>query len=193
MRFLVVTIISLVLFSVDALAQHAYFPLKKGAEMEYELGAAFRSPNNTGYSIRMKVMEESQTIGEHDYIVVESRMGENEENEVVEHIYFRSDQDGNLVSTLNDGAGETVALPADEELGKGTDWEIRVGAYTFLYEVVEMDGKIKTPNGNYKNCMVVEQRMESYTIKSYYQKNVGMVATTALVNGEELLQQYIVE
>jgi len=58
-------------------------------------------------------------------------------------------------------------------------------------KVLDLNATITTPTTTHSNCLMVEVAASESTTRVYYQKNIGMVATTMIMDGSEKIFIYL--
>ena len=60
-----------------------------------------------------------------------------------------------------------------------------------MTKVVDLDGTIKTPISIYTDCLIIETTENQTIYRTYYKKNIGMIATTIVKDKKEMIFIYL--
>jgi hypothetical protein len=188
--FLLPLILFLTGFSNYIYCQSNYYPLEKGQVFTFAFGDDFNN-GDSGLRSKIEFLESTTTINGKEYFVSQNSFGKDGNFTVVGKFYTRIGQNGSIyVLDSEDSSKESLTL--DQPLSVGKSWEQSNMGTNTTVKVVDMNGSIKTPNKTYSNCLVLESIEQGNTYRSYFQKDVGSVAITMVVGGEEKVFTYLV-
>ena len=182
---------SMIVFCVvlnASFAQSDYFPVDKGTEWTYAFGAEiYAGTPYEDYISEVKILDVSETIDGKEYFVSETSMGSADGDKTVIQSYFRFGDDGSLRTKVDKNSKELVSLNKTPKIG-----DTHASQQGGTSKVVDLNASIKTPLKTYNNCLVVEINENQTITRAYYQKDLGMVATTMLIEGSEKIFMYMV-
>ena len=139
----------------------------------------------------MKVKESTHKINGKDYIVFSNSYGSNGGFKFVNDSYVRVGEEGDIFMLNENKIGESISMK--KEIKLGDSWPSNKGGVTTTLTVVALDGEINTPHKTYSNCLVLEGQERDMITRSFFQENIGMVATTLEMEGEEKVFIYLIE
>ncbi|MEL6562709.1 MAG: hypothetical protein AAFQ94_31360 [Bacteroidota bacterium] len=175
-------------------AQSEYLMMEKGKVFKYKYGNVY-GPGlvDEGTILKVEVLNATKTIEGKEYLTVQSSTGSDGNFSVDLTSYTRVSGNGSVYTRLEDEINkETVMLRAP--LKVGDSWEEKgFGGETASKKIIGFDGSITTPTATYSDCLVLETQQNGTQSKSYFKKNIGMVATTVTMGGEEKLFIYLLE
>jgi hypothetical protein len=171
----------------SAVRSSDYFPLEVGAEWTYRyVSVEGDTDEPTVYTSTVK--NNNFSFKGNSYLTLEQKY-KNTEGSMDITIHMRRGSDGStymyMPQLLDD---EVVAMPA--EVAVGDTWQVEMAGSLV---VVGLAAEVETPARTYTNCLVVKTNVGSEedptTMKTYYAKGIGAVAT--FMNGS--LQYYFVK
>lgn len=175
-------------------AQSEYLMMEKGKVFKYKYGNVYSAGQvNEDMIVKIDVLNTTKMIGGKEYLTVQSSTGSDGNFSVIMTSYTRFANDGTVYTILEDEMDkETVMLKAP--LKVGDFWEDKgYGGETSSKKILGFNGSITTPTATYSDCLVLETKENGALSKSYFKKNVGMVATTVTVGGTEKIFIYLLE
>ncbi|MEL6536992.1 MAG: hypothetical protein AAFQ98_16340 [Bacteroidota bacterium] len=186
MRYLLLsTLVLLLSISGNAFAQSPYFPLEKGRVQVFRYSETF-SQGNPDLRVTMKTLEETERIDGEDYFIVEtSAMG------VTTSGFLREGKNGGVISRENAESSDHLFLDAPYEVGKS--WQQALQAQVATATIIDTRATLKVSDQTYTDCLVVETVGTEYTLRTYFQKDIGMVANGMVVEGQEMIMMYLIE
>ena len=144
-----------------------YSPLVKGTKMYFEM-------ENASYT--NEILEETVQLDGHEYF--QSKTKYSWGKEVIN--LLRLDEHGNELYLDPISNTESINFPATPELG--FSWVSTDGAWK--YEVFKIGETLRTPNKNYKDCLVIKAQQLTGRDKeklglyfNYYMDNIGYVGS----------------
>lgn len=168
-------------------AQLDYFPVDKGTQWTYAFGTdLYGGTPFENYTSEIRILDAVETIDGTEYFVSESATGNSDSEKTVIRSYFRFADDGSLISKVDKNAPEVVSMKKNPKVGD--TYPSQQGGTS---KVVDLNASIATPVKTYNNCLMIEIEENQTTSRAYYQKNVGMVATTIIADGTEKLFIYL--
>lgn len=180
---ILVTILSFLL-SPLLLAQ-SYFPLEKGSSTTFQYTEMFSRQGLT--SMVMRVGEEEKIINGQSYLEIITEMSSGGNSGFSNSSFVRITDEGLVGLPTASSQKEELMMPAEFEVGKS--WNTTQGKV----EIVQLDGNITTPNGEYADCLVLKTSVEGGGTLSYYQKETGLVAMGMNQGGMFTLMAFLVE
>ncbi|HAP61859.1 MAG TPA: hypothetical protein DCR93_20955 [Cytophagales bacterium] len=169
-----------------ATAQSPYYPLEKGQVTFFRYGDAFNQGNQQ-LTMKIQVQDETEQIGGNEYLVMETSYGSPGSYQLASKVYARA-TGGGVVSMENVEAEEQVLLEGPYTVGK--TWQQVSDGQTSTLKIVAIQGTLETPAETLTQCLVVESTSERTTGRSYYQRGMGLVAITLIVEGKEQVLVY---
>lgn len=168
--------------------QSKFFPLTKGTTWVYSFGKEiYGGTPYEYYTNKVKILDITETIGGIEYFVSETSTGSGNDNRTTITTYFRFGKDGSIISKSDKTAKELVAMKKDPNVGD--TYESRQGGTS---KVINLNASIKTENKTYTGCLLIETIENQTIFRTYYQKHIGMVATTIVSDGKERIFTYLV-
>lgn len=172
-------------------AQSSYFPLNKGAVFTYAYGSELYQGAYDDKRIKVSILSTTKIIDGKEYFISETSTGSDKSYSTLTTSYVRIGTDGSILATQDVGEQEYTTIQASPKVGN--TWPSKNGKLTCITRVVNLDGTIKTANKTFTNCLVLEQKTEDgRTMKSYFKEDLGMVATTIIMDGSEKIFIYLV-
>ena len=188
MKTLTSTFLLLAIWSYSY-GQSPYFPVEKGTTQTYAYGSEmYAGTPYEDYTVKVRVLNDTQMIDGKEYLVSESAMGGKSGDPLVTTTYMRVGDDGTIYGKTDKEAAEEVFMKENPAVGDSF-----VSQSGGLTKVTDMSGSIETPTDAYSDCLVVESEENGMMLKSYFQKNVGLIATTMVDEGNEKIFFYLIE
>jgi len=163
----------------EAMKVGDYFPIRDNVEYVYEgAGNEYASYNVfTEYTSSDKVQQRVDNGGSVLARVLEVKDGKLTRLLFKGETYYRE----NLLNTTDN----KTEILLSEPLEKGNSWELAEGS---TRTITSLDEEVTTPLGSYKAIKVVTENPDQpgQTTTDYYAKDVGLVKTVFLTNGEEI-------
>lgn len=171
--------------------QSSYFPFEKGSSFTYAYGSELYQGTYDHMRIKVETLNNTKMIDGKEYFITETSTGSDDNFSKISTSYVRTAKDGSVFTIQAEGEKEYLSIQAMPKVGD--KWASKNGKISTTTLVTETNGNIKTDNKTYTDCLVLEQKSEDGTVtKSYFQKNVGMVATTLVVEGSEKIFIHLV-
>ncbi|MEQ8713400.1 MAG: hypothetical protein RIC80_10300 [Cyclobacteriaceae bacterium] len=167
------------------LVAQSYFPLEKGSETTFQYTEMFSRQGLT--SMVMRVGEDEKMINGQSYLEIITEMSSSGNSGFSNSSFVRMTDEG-LVG-LPTAAIQKEELMMPNEFEAGQSWTTSQGKI----EIVQTDGNITTPNGNYTDCLVLKTIVAGGGTLSYYQDGIGLVAMGMEQGGKFSLMAYLVE
>lgn len=168
--------------------QSSYFPVEKGMSWTYAYGAEiYGGTPYEDYTCDVTILDSNEVFDGKEYYISEASMGSGEGDNTEIRTYFRIGNDGSLISKVDEKTEEFVSMSKTPKVGDV--YGSQQGGST---KVLDLDATIKTPTTTYTDCLLMEISDDQTTTRVYYQKNIGMVATTLVAEGSEKLFIYLV-
>ncbi len=190
MRKLLIVFIS-ILFTGYGFAQNAYYPLKKGKTWIYQYSDDFISAS--GSQSRIKILEEEEIIEGKRYYVLQTAIGDENQFDVLQTSYLRNGENGLVYGLANAKMAKEHVLIAEGPLVKGKSWTAEADGQKSSSVISGTNEKLITPEKTFNHCLVIETEMGDAKIRSYFQKGVGLVASTLMLPEGEKLMQYLIK
>lgn len=169
-------------------SQSSYFPLKKGMKLTYAYGKEIYGgtpyENNT---VEIEILNDTKIIDGKEYFISKNTSGSMEGDKTVIKSYFRFGNDGSLISKSDENTEELVVMQKTPTVGYTSPSQ---GGGTS--KVIDLNATIKTPIKTYTNCLIIEFNENQTITRAYYQKDIGMVATTIVSDGSEKIFIYLI-
>jgi len=176
--------------TINVISQSDYYPVEAGKTLVYKYGAElYAGTPYVDYKCEVKILEETEIINGKEYRVSTSKTGVESGTPTVIKSYFRYDDDGNLLTLADKNAEERIALTSSPKVGDVLSNDQDEEKVT----ITSLTASIETPAGVYSDCMLMEVASQEMQMRMYYQKNVGLVASAMMVEGEEKIFTYLVK
>lgn len=183
---------TLVLLWNTSHAQADYFPIEKGQTLTYAYGKELYQGAYDKMRIKVRVLDEEKTIEGEEYFVSETSTGSGDQYSVISTMFIRISDKGDVIVREKADAEESVMLKAFPTAGD--TWTGISNNLLTKMKVVDEKGSITTAGKTFDNCLVVEQLSENgTTMRSYFKKGKGIVATSVITEGSEKVFIYLVE
>ncbi|NRB61721.1 MAG: hypothetical protein HRU40_01600 [Saprospiraceae bacterium] len=183
-----ILIIALVLIWNYSNGQSDYFPVEKGKTWTYAFGAEiYKGTPYENYQSEVKILEDTETINGTTYFIAQNATGDPKGNKTTLISYFRFSDDGSLISKNSKNSEELIIMKKTPQVGD--TYRSQNGGTS---KVIDTNATLKTPESTYDNCLMLEIKEEQSTLRSYYQKNIGMIATTIIQNNTEKIFIYLI-
>ena len=177
----------LILIGTYSNAQSSYFPLTPGTTLSYAFGSEiYGGTPYENYKSEVTIAETTETIDGKEYFISENRTGNTKGDQTVIRTYFRYRTDGSLVSKTDKTTEEIVVMNSTPKVG-----DTHSSQNNGITKVIDLKGTIKTPISTYSDCLVIEIIENQTTLRSYYKKNIGMIATTMVKDEKEMFFIYL--
>jgi asparagine N-glycosylation enzyme membrane subunit Stt3 len=165
MKTTFIVIFLLLLGATTATMAQDYFPLTEGATWSYSYGPMY--DGGEIYTYTEKVLSEKKVINGKKYTAIE-REEYNAKNELTKSVeYYRVNKNQEIV--IYDDYNKADYVTISTVLGK--EWEV-----PFINcRVIDVDGTIKTPAGDYTDCLVIEMLGGESIMEYYFDKKLGLV------------------
>jgi len=142
-----------------------FFPLTEGSTWVYQgEGNEFAAFNREV----LFVEGDKAQIREDNGGTVSAAVFKTTDNEII-RIFFQGEEYDNT-NFLNQEPNDSLVI-LKTPLEVGTKWEEPNG----VREIVEMDARVDTPAGQFKNCIKVKISGEESTLYEYFKDEIGMV------------------
>lgn len=185
--FLIAT--SYLFLQATALGQNVYYPIEKGEVWIYNYSEDFIS--SSGSKSRIEILTRTENIHGKEYFLMQTSIGDGEEYEILQTSYLRNGSNGQVLGLTNPEMGEEQLLLAAAPLIEGKTWNAKSDGQISISTVVGTDENLITPTKSYKNCLVIETEMGDAKIRSYFQKDIGLIASSLMLPDGEKLMQYL--
>ena len=60
-----------------------------------------------------------------------------------------------------------------------------------ITKITDLNATIKTPISTYNDCLVLETNENQTITRTYYKRNIGIIATTLVKDGKEMIFIYL--
>ncbi|MEQ8358839.1 MAG: hypothetical protein RH860_05075 [Cytophagales bacterium] len=178
------------IFTAKVFAQNDYYPLKKGKTWIYQYSDDFISAS--GNQSRIKILEEQEIIEGKRYYVLQTSIGDENQFDVLQTSYLRNGENGLVYGLANAKMAKEHILIAEHPLEIGKTWTAEADGQKSSSVISGTNEKLITPEKTFNHCLVIETEMGDARIRSYFQKGVGLVASTLILPEGEKLMQYLV-
>ena len=186
MKKLLIIMISMVVWNYTE-AQTSYFPVEKGSKWTYAYGKEiYGGTPYEDYKFEVEILENEETIDGKEYFVSKGKMVGGKGDDVVVTSYFRFVNDGSIITRQDKATEEIVQFSNEPKVGDKFGSQQDGSS-----KVLDLNATITTPTTTHSNCLMVEVAASESTTRVYYQKNIGMVATTMIMDGSEKIFIYL--
>lgn len=186
---LVLAFLFLGLFN-PSIAQINYFPLEKGKTSTFKYSELF-SRGDTSLRFKLTTLANTEQIKGKEYFIVEASYGSTGSFATISTSYIRQGENESIIGLETKEAEEFIFLEKPYEVGKS--WQQIANGVSTNAKIVNNKGSLKVPDKTFTNCLVIETENSGIIMHSYFQKNLGLVATVMIAEGQETVMTYLEE
>jgi hypothetical protein len=188
MKFTFSITLYLLTFAV-MLGQNPYYPLEKGQVQIFKYGDDFLS--SPDQKAKIEILNDMKKIEGKEYFMNQSSLSTGGDYNIMQTVYVRDGNNGSIFGIIDlNNPTESVMFP-ERPWKVGTSWTSESMGMSSIGTIISLNGSIVTPEKTFTGCLVIEYQLGETKTLSYFQKDVGMVAVSMSIEGEDKLVQYL--